>query len=176
MIVDVCSIAVLVAVMIGMPSRSMADLPLVYDVENTGTNCPPPPLPPLGSLPLVQPLPDPFLFANGSGRSTNFVDWECRRNEIKAQIENYEIGTKPAVNPTNITASYTNGTLTVKVTIGTNTLTLTSPVTLPSGTGPFPAVIGMKRPNGSNPSNFFTTRNFAQIPYLQKQLTTYGVH
>lgn len=75
--------------------RSAAQIPLVYTQENTGGSCTAPPLPAFSQLPAIQPLPDPFLWADGHGRSTNFSDWECRRNEIKAQIENYEIGTKP---------------------------------------------------------------------------------
>lgn len=75
--------------------RLFAQTPLVYKVENSGASCAPPPLPTINQLPVIEPLPDPFMWANGSGRSTNFSDWECRRNEIKKQIENYEIGTKP---------------------------------------------------------------------------------
>ena len=123
--------------------------PLVYAVENTGANCAAPPLPAFGNLPLIQLLPDPFAWANGSGRSTNFADWKCRRAEIKAQIENYEIGTKPAVDPANIFASYSAGTLTVRVTnivSGTNrVLTLTCAVSLPAGSGPFPAATRRSR-------------------------------
>ena len=74
----------------------------------------------------------------------------------------------------NVTASYTNGLLTVTVTVGTNTLTLTSQVILPSGSGPFPAVIGMNSPNGSLPSSLFTSRNIARITYNHNQVTTYG--
>jgi hypothetical protein len=169
--------AALTAVMLGMPLSSSADntIPFVYNVENTGTNCTPPPLPGLGQLPLVQPLPDPFVFANGGIRSTNFSDWECRRNEIMAQIQNYEIGIKPTVNASQIAASYTNGTLTVKVTVGANTLTLSCPVTLPSsGSGPFPVCIGMDSPYGSLQSSLFTSRNIAGISYYESQVTTYN--
>ena len=42
---------------------------------------------------MVDPLPDPFMWSNGKGRSKNFRDWERRRNEIKAEIEYFEIGT-----------------------------------------------------------------------------------
>jgi hypothetical protein len=173
-IMNLCRCLAVLAVIVGMPFSSMADPPLVYDVENTGTNCPPPPLPGLGGLRYVPPLPDPFEWADWSGRSTNFVDWECHRNEIRAQIENYEIGTKPAVPSQNVTASYTNGTLTVIVTVGTNTLTLSSPVMLPAGSGPFPAVIGMNSFSGSIPSSLFTNRNIAQIAYFHNQVTMYG--
>ena len=59
-----------------------AQSPLVYDKENTGARFTPPPLPSLNELPVVDPLPDPFIWANGKGRSTKFSDWERRRNEI----------------------------------------------------------------------------------------------
>ena len=70
-------------------------IPRVYNKENTGAGFAPPPLPTISQLPVIEPLTDPFMWSNGTGRSTNFNDWERRRNEIKAEIENYEIGTKP---------------------------------------------------------------------------------
>jgi Domain of unknown function (DUF4082) len=179
-----CSVVALVAVMVGMPFRSMADLPLVYDVENTGTNFPAPPLPTLANLPTILPLPDPFAWANdpinaGGTRSTNFTDWSHHRAEIKAQIENYEIGYKPPVDLTNIFASYagsaSSGTLTVRVTnvvAGTNRiLTLTCAIAIPAGTGPVPAIIGMNSPNGSISLG---GRAIATINYQHNQVTTYG--
>jgi hypothetical protein len=153
--------------------RLFAQVPLVYSTENTGTSCAAPPLPTFNQLPRIAPLPDPFKWASGSGRSTAFNDWECRRNEIKAQIENYEIGTKPP-KPQNITASYAAGVLTVNVTVNGQTMTLTSQVTLPTGTGPFPAVIGMNSPSGSVPASVFTSRNVAMITFNHNQVTTYG--
>ena len=159
---------------------SYAQTPLVYSTENTGASCAAPPLPALAQLPVIQPLPDPFLWADGRGRSTSFSDWECRRNEIKAQIENYEIGKKPA-KPSTITASYAagttagTGTLTVNVTVNGKTATLTSPVTLPTtGTGPFAAIIGMNSPTGSVPATVFAGRNVATIRYNHNDVTTYG--
>ncbi|MEI9960933.1 MAG: hypothetical protein WDM76_07300 [Limisphaerales bacterium] len=158
-------------------------IPLFYAVENTGTNFPAPPLPTLGNLPVIQPLPDPFKWANGSGRSTNFADWSHRRAEIKAQIENYEIGLKPAVDPAMVSASFTSnsptsGTLNVTITnvvAGTNrTLTLTCAISLPAGAGPFPAIIGMNSPNGSVNSSLLTSRNIARITFSHNQVTTYG--
>ena len=125
-----------------MSMGSFAQVPLVYTVENTGASCPAPPLPALNQLPVVEPLTDPFMRSNGSSRSTNFNDWACRRNEIKQEIEYYEIGAKPP-RPDNITASFSGSTLTVQVTRNGQTITLTSQVILPSGPGPFPAVIGM---------------------------------
>ena len=171
--------------MVGMPFSSMADdPPLVYAVENTGAGYPAPPLPTLANLPTILPLPDPFTWANdprnvGGTRSTNFVDWSHHRAEIKAQIENYEIGYKPPVDPTNIFASYsgsaTSGTLTVRVTnvvAGVaRTLTLTCAISIPAGAGPFPAIIGMNSPNGSISLG---GRAIATITYSHNQVTTYG--
>ncbi|MGA2801362.1 MAG: hypothetical protein ABSE97_03180 [Verrucomicrobiota bacterium] len=156
-------------------------IPLVYAVENTGTNCAPPPLPIFG--PFVPFLPDPFMWADGSGRSTNFADWKCRRAEITAQIENYEIGPKPAVDiPSQITASYSggttagsSGTLTVYVTVGTNTLTLTSPIIIPSGAiAPYPVCIGMDSPYGALNASDFTSRGIAGVIYSESQVSPYG--
>jgi hypothetical protein len=148
-------------------------LPLVFDVENTGMNCPIPYLPTFSELPVIQPLPDPFEWADGRGRIKYFSDWQIRRAEIGAQIQNYEIGQKPS-RPDSITASYSGGVLTVNVTINDQTLTLTSQVSLPAGTGPFPAVIGMNSPSGSIPSDIFTSRNIARITFSHNQVTTYG--
>ncbi|MBF9220436.1 glucuronyl esterase domain-containing protein [Hymenobacter ruricola] len=152
---------------------AMAQVPLVYSAENTGGSCAAPVLPSFSQLPSVEPLTDPFMWSSGTGRSTSFSDWECRRNEIKAEIENYEIGTKPP-RPQNITASYAAGVLTVNVTVNGQTLTLTSQVTLPTGAGPFPAVIGMNSPSGSVPAAVFSSRNIATITFNHNQVTTYN--
>ncbi|MGE5860854.1 MAG: glycoside hydrolase family 10, partial [Ignavibacteria bacterium] len=104
---------------------SAQEMPLVYDVENTGSDCPIPYLPSISELPSIPSLPDPFAWADGRGRMSNFSDWRYRRAEIKAEIENYEIGEKP-VRPDTIEASFSGGILTVIVTENGQTLTLTS--------------------------------------------------
>jgi hypothetical protein len=151
--------------------------PLVYDVEFTGVDCTKPPLPDFADLPVVKPLTDPFEWSDGSGRDTTFASWAHRRAEIKAEIENYEIGPKPD-RPDTITASFdtATSTLTVNITVKGNTLTLTSVIILPEGEGPFPAVIGMNSPNGSIPSDIFSSRNIARIRYGHDQVTTYSAH
>ena len=70
-------------------------MPLVYDVENTGADYPKPYLPSFGELPSIPSLPDPFEWADGRGRISNFSDWRYRRAEIGAQFQNYDIGGKP---------------------------------------------------------------------------------
>lgn len=122
-----------------LPSTMQAQVPLVFDVENRGAACTKP-------TPKLQTsnkaFPDPFEWSSGNGRVKTCDDWSCRRNEIKAEVEYYEIGEKPKP-PTNVTATYAGGTLTVTVVENGQTLTLTSKFTVPSGAGPFPVMIGM---------------------------------
>jgi hypothetical protein len=146
-------------------------LPLVYEIENTGTDYPKQLLPPLSQLPSIQGLPDPFHWADGRGRIQYYSDWRYRRAEIGAQIQNYEIGPKPAVDSQNVTASYSNGTLTVDVTVNGKTLTLTAEITLPSSTAPFPAIIGVA---GYVPAEMLTSGKIATIAFHHNQVTTYG--
>ena len=140
------------------------EIPLVYSDENTGENFAKPVLPMLNELPNIEPLTDPFEWSDGSGQVDSFADWCRRRAEIKAEIENYEIGSKPD-KPKDITASYDDGKLTVKVTANGNTLTLVSEVSLPEGEGPFPAIIGIGWDTGSLPADIFTSRKIARIRY-----------
>ena len=139
-------------------------MPLVYDVENTGADWPAPYMSTVNNLPDVARLPDPFEWSDGRGRIENLSDWKYRRNDIKAEIEHYEISTKPD-RPDTITASFAGNTLTVNITVNGNTLTLTSTISLPVGDGPFPAVIGMGGGTGSLPSELFISRNIARIPF-----------
>jgi len=149
---------------LGPLGSTAQDIPFVYPVENTGAECKLPPLPDIADLPLIEPLTDPFAWSDGSGRVSDFKDWQRRRAEIKAEIEHYEIGRKPG-RPEDITASYADGKLTVNVTVDPNTLTLSSRVTLPPGNGPFPAVIGIGRGTGSLPSDIFGSRGVASIAF-----------
>jgi hypothetical protein len=143
--------------------------PFVYDVEFTGVDCTKPPLPTKDELPTVKPLTDAFEWSDGSGRDTSFASWVCRRAEIKAEIENYEIGPKPD-RPDTISASYVNDTLTVHITVNGETLTLISKIILPEGDDPFPALIGIVPfPGipaiGNLPQDIFTSRNIALIEF-----------
>lgn len=146
-----------------------AQVPLVYEVEkrapvgtcntaagNTSTS--------------LSSLPDPFSFTTG-GRVATFDDWICRRNQIISDLETHEIGPKPA-KPSSVTATYSGGNLTVTCTHNGQTLTLTSKVTMPSGTGPFPVVIGMNSGTGSLGTNLFS--GVIQIPFNHDQVVTYA--
>ncbi len=148
-------------------STIKAQPPLVFDVENTGASC----TVTAGNLQNNPNLPDPFNFTNG-GRVATFEDWKCRRNEIKADIERYEIGTKPN-KPSNITATYSGTTLTVKVTENGQTLTLTSNFSVPSGAGPHPIVIGMNSGTGGLSSSLFS--GVVQVPFNHDQVVSYAL-
>lgn len=76
---------------------SAQQLPLVYTVENSGTDRPKPPLLTIDQLPTLLSLTDPFLWSGGRGRITNFSDWKYRRAEIASEIQFYEIGEKPDI-------------------------------------------------------------------------------
>jgi hypothetical protein len=116
---------------------------------------------------------------NGT-RSTDFNDWKCRRAEIFAQIQQYEIGPKPE--DVSVAAAYANGVLNVVVTrTNGRALTLNCQVAVPSGPSPlpnglYPAIIGMALApgggTGSLPSDIFS--NCLQITYLHNQVTVYA--
>lgn len=152
------------------PSLDPGVYPLSYPVENTGEACQDPSSLMDSNLKSCKKLPDPFEWADGSGRVTDFCDWSCRRNEIKREIEHYEIGEKPKFD--NITASYNNGTLTVKITNGSNTLTLTSEISIPSGNGPHPIVIGMDGKTGSLSASLFS--QCIQVSFTHTQIAGYS--
>lgn len=169
-----------------------ASTPLVYKVENTGAKYAQQSFPSFARLPIIRPLPDPFLSFNGK-RSTSFSNWERRRNEIKAAIEKYEIGPKPDCSDCKITAKYVppaegsptgKGVLTVVVTRNGKSLTLTSDVYIPKGmgAGPFPVLIPMtfrprnnSGPNyGSLPPAAFAGVPMATVDFVHNQVAAYA--
>ena len=142
---------------------SAREIPLVYNTESSVTPfevC----LPSLKELPVIEKLPDPFAWSDGSGRSTLFEDWSRRRMEIGAEIQHYEIGEKPA-RPDSITADFSDDTLTVWINVNGEQLILKSHVIIPEGEGPFPAVIGIGRGSGSLPAELFSSRDIAQVTF-----------
>ena len=166
-------IALLVNILLVVGS-SAQKMPLVYDVENTGADFPAPALPSINNLPSINSLPDPFLWADGSGRLSKYSEWRRRRAEISAQVQHYLLGNKPAP-PDTLRASLSNDTLTVTVVVGGKSLTLHATIALPgSGSGPFPAVIGMGFGAGSLPPDIFTGRNIATITYNFGEIAAWG--
>ncbi len=140
------------------------EIPLVYTAENSSEKIGEPVTLKYEDLEEIEPLTDPFAWSDGSGRSTKFKDWSKRRAEIGAEIQHFEIGIKPP-KPDTIQAQFDGDTLRVSITKNGETLTLVSAIILPEGEGPFPAVIGIGRGSGSLPSDLFSERNIAQIPF-----------
>ncbi|GAA2714987.1 glucuronyl esterase domain-containing protein [Actinoplanes palleronii] len=108
-------------------------------VEDEGAACAVPALPDAGALPTVATLPDPFTRLDGT-RITATGDWTCRREEIKKLSEKFVHGTKPA-RPQTVTGTVTSTNITVNVSDQGRSASFSASVSLPSGTGPFPAVV-----------------------------------
>ena len=158
---------VLSALVFGLSSAVLAQVPLNFDVENRGKDLGAK----AGELKSNKKMPNPFEFHDGSKVKT-FDDWSKRRNEIKADIEKYEIGEKPI--PADVSATYSGGTLTVTVKEGGKTMTITSKFSIPSGNGPHPIIIGMNSGTGSLSSSLFS--GFVQVPFSHDQVAKYSMN
>lgn len=148
-------------------------IPLVYDKECMNDNYQIPEMPSIDKLPEIATLPDPFAWADGSGRSTDFKDWERRRFEIACQLQHYELGMKPVVSKDSIEATLDNDTLRIVVHENGETLLLIAPIKYPKGDGPFPAIIGIGRPTGSLPYQLFDKKSIAQITFNFAQVMSH---
>ncbi len=164
----------LASLLITRLTLSAADLPRVYDQENTGADIAKPPLPVFAELPSIPALPDPFTKANGT-RITTRDQWRERRVEIKAMIERYDVGEKPG-KPSTFKATLEGNTITIIVGEGTNTFTMTATINRPPGApdAPIPAIIGMNTPTGSLPRDEFNQRGIATITYRAGQVAPTG--
>jgi hypothetical protein len=149
-----------------------AQVPFVYTEENTGKECKKPQLPEPSNLKKVDKLPNPFEWSDGSGKIKSLEEWKCRRAEIKAEIEKYEIGTKPET--AKVEATYNGGVLKVVISDNGQSATLSSNLKVPSGSGPFPIIIGMNSPTGSLDSSLFS--DFIQVPFLHDQVAKYSMN
>ncbi|KAF9034287.1 hypothetical protein BJ165DRAFT_1417416 [Panaeolus papilionaceus] len=104
---------------------------------NPGT-CPT--LPSSITLKSVPRLNDPFTFFNGQ-KVTTKAQWECRQAEILQLVQRYEAGTLPP-KPSSVTGSYSGGRLTINVSEAGKSISFQVTISSPSGTAPFPAIIG----------------------------------
>ncbi|KAK4121934.1 carbohydrate esterase family 15 protein [Parathielavia appendiculata] len=102
----------------------------------------------------VAKLPDPFTTAGGT-KVTTKADFECRRAEISKIMQQYELGTYPPP-PDKVEASMSGTGITVRVTVGSKTISFTASIRKPSGSGPFPAIIGIGGASIPIPSNVAT--------------------
>ncbi len=82
-----------VVLLLALPKMLLGQTPpLFYDKEHTGEEFKLQQLPELENFPIIRPLPDPFAWSAGNGRSTAFKDWARRRAEISSEVQHYGIG------------------------------------------------------------------------------------
>lgn len=108
--------------------------------ENPGADCQVAALPGASSLPNIANLPDPFTGLDGT-RITEKSDWWCRRQEILQQAYTYIYGEKPTP-PEQVTGSISGNTITVNVSDQGKSTSFSATINVPSGSGPFPVMIG----------------------------------
>ena len=145
-----------------------ARIPLVYDVENTGSQFAPPIMPEPDQLPLIHELPDPLEGVK------SFADWSKRRSDIAYMIQHYGIGQKPTVEPGQVKARMEGDTaLVVDVTVGGETLTLRSIIHYPkTGLPPYALMIGTSMI--SLPKQLFENRPIATMFFQESQVNDYS--
>ena len=144
------------------------EVPLVYDVENTGSCFAPATMPDYDQLPVIHELPDALEGVN------DFSDWARRRNDIGQMIQHYGIGTKPAAETCQVKARMEGDTaLVVDITVGNETLTLRSTIRYPKvGQPPYALMIGTS--HLSLPKQLFDNRPIAIMTFHEKQVNDYG--
>ncbi|BAL91158.1 hypothetical protein AMIS_59380 [Actinoplanes missouriensis 431] len=108
-------------------------------VEDDGAGCPAPALPDAGALPSITKLPDPFRRLDGT-RIGSAADWRCQRNETRRLAEKFVYGEKPG-RPSSVSGTVSGSSITVNVSHNGRSSSFSAGVELPSGTGPFPAVV-----------------------------------
>ncbi|KAK3293818.1 Glucuronoyl esterase catalytic domain from Hypocrea Jecorina [Chaetomium fimeti] len=96
-------------------------------------------------------LPDPFTFLNGS-KVTTAAQWQCRKEEISALFQRYELGPMPA-NP-EVKATFSSNRLSITVTVNGKALTMNPTIRMPSsGQAPYPALIALGAASIPVPAN-----------------------
>lgn len=167
------ALSILATALISVSAFAQKNIPLVYQVENTGADYMAPIFPPFDQLPEIKELPDPFKFSFGKGEVKKFKDWERRRAEIAHEIQYYEIGEKPAVTKEQVKAHMSGDTLFVDVTVGDSTITLSSVITYPqTGEAPYALMIGTS--NNSLPGELMYRRPLALMRYNERQVNGYS--
>lgn len=146
----------------------------------TSKGCPS--LPSIIPLPTVTELPDPFVSIDGSQITTK-NEWACRRDEINALFQQFELGMKPGA-PSVFTSTFSSNTLSITAGDGATSITFTATVTYPSGsTASYPALIAFQGgslpvPSGVAIINFnnddIAVENDASSRGVGKFYTLYG--
>lgn len=149
------------------------EIPTVYDVENKGAKYEAPVMRTICDLEEIRTLTNPLEWSDGSGIVTKFADWSRRRNEIKSEIEHYEIGRKPIVDKKDVKARMDGDTLYVEISVGDKSLTISTVIEYPeTGEAPYALMIGTS--HISLPNEIFDGRPIAKMTYNERQVNGYG--
>jgi len=108
-------------------------------VENEGVDCSVT-ISGNGAITANSNLPDPFMKMNGQ-RMTAKDEWKCRRQEIRKLLEKTVYGEMKVTPFSATTGTVSKTSISVTVSDNGKTATFTASVDLPSGNGPFPAMI-----------------------------------
>lgn len=122
------------AVVVPLPAQAA---PFVEAVENAGADCAVPTLPSTGQSSTR--LPDPFKRLDGTRVATR-ADWRCQRQLTLRLAEKFVYGEKPGT-PSSVSGSVTSSRITVDVAHNGRSTSFSANVSLPSGSGPHPAVV-----------------------------------
>jgi hypothetical protein len=99
-------------------------------------------LPSYDELPENPKFPDPFTTLAGA-RISKKSEWACRREEIGAAFQEYELGPKPP-RPAQVSGELAEAAIKVTAGDGTRSMSFEATITLPTtGTAPYPALIGI---------------------------------
>lgn len=120
----------------GAVATPSATGPAHFADEDDGADCQ---VPDPGQPASQATLPDPFTKLDGT-QVTSKDDWRCRRAEIRELAERALYGEKPG-KPDSVAGTVTADEITVNVSHQGKSASFTASVDLPSGTGPFPAVV-----------------------------------
>ena len=118
-------------------------------------------------------LPNPLIGPKGKKEVKNLKQWEKRRAEISSLIQQYEIGEIPEVKREQVKARMSGDTLIVDVTVGQETLTLSSVIRYPTvGEAPYPLMIGTSML--ALPFDIFKERPIATMNFQERQVNGYS--
>jgi hypothetical protein len=140
-------------------------------VEDGGARCPAPPLPPFAQLQPIPSLPDPFLGSNGRRIRTR-AEWKCRRAEIAAQVQEYELGPKPP-KPSLVSGAFDGTELRITAGEAARSVSFSVPIARPADApaGPIPALIVIGR---SALAPVFAERGVAVITFDNNAMGAQG--
>jgi len=130
--------ALALTLIFGLPASAQSQT-LVSDVENEGADCSVT-IGGNGAIAANSNLPDPFTKMNGQ-RMTTKAEWVCRRQEIRKLLEKTVYGEMRVTPFSAATGTVSKTSISVTVSDNGKTATFSVSVDLPTGNGPFPAMI-----------------------------------